>query len=233
MRDWCIKGFSLVELMVSMVILAAISVIGTAMYSIYMTKWDGEFGNAQHELSESRNLVLLHRPLQTITPIVTLSDDEEPELYFSGESDRLYGFTSQGLFSFSPAIFSLIVEENGEDTHLIYRELAVESNIPRFLGRDVEWQRSIPLMKGLRRVEINYFGWTSIEQKSMVNIDLTGGLRFEDYKTWFEVYQGSQRGLHPEKIRIDLIDANDVQNTLVVALTEKAEVQVSRYRNDF
>ena len=53
------KGFTLVEMLVSMVLLSMVLLIASSAYSMFSERWNGRLGHFNQSVAQAKNLILV------------------------------------------------------------------------------------------------------------------------------------------------------------------------------
>lgn len=223
------RGFSLIELLVTTVILGVIITIGNYAYSVYIQKWDGNVGSAEQALKDSQNLTYLHRTITGIIPYVVRNEQNQPRLQFAGQSTSLEGFTSKGVALDEAVHFKLQVEKRGRGYSLMYYETSAQNYINKGVQHDSNWSYIRELVSEVEALEIRYFGWPSIDVKSLTQTGFNNQAgESGSLQRWFANFDARVRGLHPDVVEITVTDEG-VSSQLTMPLGGKSELALLRY----
>ena len=85
------KGFTLIEMLVTMVLLSFIVLVGSSAYGMFAQKWSGEMGNFDKTVQGVRDLMLVQEVLDTMIPYVVSGSDNRPGIFFEGNQTGIVG----------------------------------------------------------------------------------------------------------------------------------------------
>lgn len=194
------KGFTLIELMISISILSLLLFTGSYSYSLMSERWNKELGQFSNSAQVTKNLDLVQRLLAGVSPFVVIDNKRKPSFFFIGASNSLLAVSKSGLFSNNyPEIFRLttIEKENGL-VDLIYQSESTENVLLTGTDQSVEFTKKIILFSDLDSVSFKYFGWKNIFVK---NNSSETGVR----KEWQNNYSGIDKQLMPDLFELVLV----------------------------
>ena len=196
------KGFTLVELMIASTILIMVMLVGTYAYSLFAKKWDEQLGNVNQAMWQIKELTLINSLLDGIVPLALFNQREGKGFYFIGEQQSLIAISLQGLVNQDqPVVFSLSLQLQGNENVLIYREASTSTNLILNTQQQIRYQHQLVLLKGLKNINFDYFGWPSFAVKARNSFEPSSrGPR----ASWYKKYNGQDAGLHPEKLTLSL-----------------------------
>ena len=85
-----LRGFTLVEMLVALVVLSLVIGISTYAYSLFARQWDGKLGRFEQAQAEYQRLEWLAAALQDTLPYVVRDDDGQIGFYFLGRDEPVY-----------------------------------------------------------------------------------------------------------------------------------------------
>ncbi|MEZ7206917.1 type II secretion system protein J [Pseudoalteromonas sp. DY56-GL79] len=192
------KGFTLVELLISITLLSLVMATGTFAYFQFASRWDKELGDFQQQAQTAKVVAQLEQVLKGVIPYVVRDKTGEPTFFFVGSESRLLAVTSNGLINGGPEIFRLVIQQNKNDFQLVYQAIALEQTILTSMEQSLDFSNSKVLLSNLQRADLSYFGWRDLTLKS----SRTPGTA----PNWFENYRSQERGLTPEYIKLNIDD---------------------------
>lgn len=226
----CQRGFTLIEILISLVILSMLVTLAGSAYSLYIDRWQDNLGDFQQQLSETRGTMLVDQALQNVFPFVVENSEEaqrnSPELglFFFGEEKRLEAIVGSGVFNYAnAAIFKLI--KDGDS--LVYFERSTADVLLLKADQDFEYTRKLVYTDNVESVRFRYYGWPSYQQK----LDFISGNSSTDSRQWFTQYYGAERGLLPERIELTVTTAHN-QWQLLYAVADGSDNIMGKYFND-
>ena len=196
-----IKGFSLVELLVSMVLLSILVMLSTYSYLQFSRYWDGRLGNFDQAFSRLRNGWLLDDVLRNVHPYVVKNSETIPKFYFEG---NLNGFVAVSVESLSEvdtvAVVRLSLIQNADLTFdLIYEEAPMKFATLGQLTEQPNFLPPVTLLSDLNNAQFNYYGTQKPKNDSQA-IDNT------EVNEWTNVYNSAVTGYHPKKVSLRWVD---------------------------
>lgn len=191
------RGFTLVELLISMTILSMIMLLGSWSFSLFTSKWEGRLGHFSQSVSQAKDLILLSDIVSSIIPYVYLSSNK-PVYYFSATPTELYGVTQSAIFHpESPVAFKMTVETNDDASkYLLYQEakLGVISS-----KQGINYTHEKVLVEQAEDIHFAIYGWESVDKKMASEDPLSAqGLK----PLWREQYDSSESSLMPISVAI-------------------------------
>lgn len=225
MKTYSVKGFSLVELLVSMSILMMVLLIGTLSYNQYSQYWNKELGDFDQQIKEAKDFSFIYHILRNIRPHMIKDNTDKWFHYFEGGNTLLRSVTAESISSpGSAAIFELKIETESDSTKITYQEKPIVS--APFLSRGqvggYTFRRTIELK--ISNFLFEYYGWKHSDEffSSQENRDIS--------QSWFGLYSGEDTLLTPSKIRVSF--ANDLgQTSLLVPVDHFIPEHIQFYSN--
>ena len=215
-----LRGFSLLEMLVAVVVLSMVIGISTYAYSLFMRQWDGHLGRFDESQAQYQRLEWLATALQDTLPYLVRDDKNELGLYFLGRDEGLTSVTMSPIFGVGePALIRVFREPEDSGTwRLVYEEAPFAGNVLAHADQRMEFRHRLVIARGLPRPEFRYFGWADLQSSMNLEDSLSTG------RAWFDEYDGLRRQFHPEKIELGL--GNDVA---VFEVPVRADALVTTY----
>lgn len=218
------KGFTLVELLISLVILSSVIVLASSAYSLYMSRWEGNFGRFTETSNNARNLTLLTKIITSTRPYIVRNQQSVPNYFFEGEPKSVLAISGA---SFADPDESALYKlewllKNGE-WELQYSEVSTLHswlNNPKSEG---EWTTPIIIMTSITEPAISYFGWATQSDFSNSN---------REQRDWFEEYSAEVRKVMPEWLRITYGQQGEERMTITFPLLKWDPQYLARFRDD-
>lgn len=226
------QGFSLIELMVAMIIMSSITLIGSSAYALFIKNWDGNVGQAEKLMLESQHYQFLYRVVKSISPYVAISEGENVSLVFNGQIEMIFSAASQGIFTEGKVFFSLQVVGPVGDKKLRYYEKSLSGSTINPFNEEVLWDFEYDLLRNVNDISFQFFGWQSLEHKAQDYIEFSTQNIRSDAQAWYDNYDSAERGLHPDLVVINLVNRDGSFESLEVVLPQKAELFMSRFRDE-
>lgn len=215
-----LRGFSLLEMLVAVVVLSMVIGISTYAYSLFMRQWDGHLGRFDESQAQYQRLEWLATALQDTLPYLVRDDKNELGFYFLGRDEGLTSVTMSPIFGVGePALIRVFREPEDSGTwRLVYEEAPFAGNVLAHADQRMEFRHRLVIARGLPRPEFRYFGWADLQSSMNLEDSLSTG------RAWFDEYDGLRRQFHPEKIELGL--GNDVA---VFEVPVRADALVTTY----
>ncbi|MGR6840817.1 PulJ/GspJ family protein [Aliivibrio wodanis] len=199
------NGFTLVEMLVSMVILSSVIVIATQAYKQFIVNSERFSTKYRSVLADTQKRELVFERLdQTILYIANKRDlfgNSTQSIYWQGYKNSLLSVTKISLQNPNKAAVFKLYQNEGE---LIYCEKVIDSWLPQ-IGKEPEGlcDYSLSILSNLESVQFSYFGWKDAFQK-MEGMNAKYFNNFSAKKTWFKRYDSIEAELLPEWIALDI-----------------------------
>lgn len=212
------KGFTLIEMLVSMVILSGVILLSTSSYSLYITKWGDNFGKFNQVLERSKNIELLTKVLVNTRSYV-FNDKGVYKYYFESTPRKVLAITES---SFSDpeegALYKLELEETEEGaTELTYQEVNTQRSWLIVPNQEKEWTEKRVIMTFPKEVNFQVFGWGSRDDANNYNQI--------QYK-WHDDFNAAERSVMPEKLKI--VDSN-IESEYIFSFLDKGTRYLTIY----
>jgi len=221
------KGFTLVEMLVSMVLLSMVLLIASNAYSLFSDRWNGRLGHFNQSVTQARQIVLVQEALKSIVSYVVTNEKDQAKLYFEGNRNGFVAVTLRSLFSpGKAAVMRLQVTQNVDFTYaLSYQESSMEDQLLITAKQSLNFSEPIVLFDNLTAINFQYFGWPSTQSKQWT---IDSNMPQPQPPTWFEEYNSLAINLQPEQI---LVTFGSVQGdfTLQTKLTNSVPGVLTSY----
>ena len=218
-------GFTLIEMLVTLVLLSAIVLVGSSSYSIFSKRWDGQLGKFDRTLQDVRDLMLVESVLDSLIPYVTYDQSETPVLYFEGNRNGFVSVSEKSVFSEKiPAVVRFSVVQNDDlSFDVIYEEWPMEDNVLRSTYQKFNFDRPIKLFESVKSPTFEYFGWKSV-------VDREGLLDDRNLMpaTWLPSLNSLEAGLLPERIRLTFYH-NDIYSEINTTINTPRSNLLTRF----
>jgi len=217
------KGFTLIELMISISILTMLLFTGTYSYSLMSDRWNKELGQFSHSAKEAKHLALLQSLLEGVQPFVVVDKEKKPSFFFIGDNTSLLAISRAGFFNTPfPEIFRLttVEKENGK-VDLVYQSISTESFLLTGTEQNINFSKQIILFSDLDKVSFRYYGWSHLTEKTSIEFP-------KKKPQWFQRFSGIDKQLMPQQYQLTLIKS-DQRLSIPVTLELKPERWLSPY----
>ena len=101
------SGFTLIEMLVTVVLLSALILIGSFSYAQFSKLWNVQVNDFDIKLEHARNSILINEVLDSLLPYVVYDVNDEPSIYFEGNRNGFVGVSKYK--TWQPFAISLII----------------------------------------------------------------------------------------------------------------------------
>jgi len=194
-----LKGFSLLEMLVSIVVLSMVIGISTYAYALFIRQWDGHLGRFDEAQARYQRLEWLAAALEDTLPYIVRDDAGVPGFYFLGRDEGLTLVTMSPIFGVGePALIRVFREPEEDAWKLVYEEAPFAGTLLAHSDQPMEFRHRLIIARGLPQPVFRYFGWADLQSRF-------GAEETPDtVRLWFDEYDGLRRYFHPEKIELRL-----------------------------
>lgn len=223
-------GFTLIELMVSLVLLSMVILIGSSAFSMFSSRWDGRLGKFSQSVSQARNMILVEEALSSIIPYVTFDEKNNPQLYFEGNRNGFVAVTLRPVFSPDQAAVIRIqaIQQADLSFKLSYQEWPMEEGLLVNSQQEIPFNAPLVLFSDLKQVDFSYFGWRSLKDRDWTPDSLAPS---REPKDWLNNYNSLTIGLQPEKVAIEF-QGDKAKHSIFAELIAQQNNLLSLYNND-
>ena len=198
------KGFTLIEMLVSMTLLSLLLLLSTTAYSFFSQKWNGRLGHYNQTLSDAKNLVIMQNVVKSVVPYVVLDNETNPVLYFEGNRNGFVAVANSSIYQpHLPAVVRLQVTQNADFTYVLsYQEAVMDKRLLVELKQPLSFTQPLVLLENIQDIQFEYFAYPSRDDKYWTTENSTGE---RGTPVWFESLDSVTRGVHPEQIKISIL----------------------------
>jgi prepilin-type N-terminal cleavage/methylation domain-containing protein len=195
------KGFTLVEMLVSMVLLSMVLLIASSAYSSFSSRWDGRLGHFNRTAMQAKQLILVQEALNSIIAYAVTNETAEAKLYFEGNRNGFVAVTLRSIFNpENAAVMRLQLVQNPDFSYqLIYQESAMVEQLLVKSNQSLNFSQPIVLFDNLSKVDFQYFGWLTRTGKYWT-IDSASAQ--PEPPAWYDEYNSLAINLQPEQVKI-------------------------------
>ena len=221
------KGFTLVELLVTMSLLAMIVLIGSSAFGLFGQRWDGRLGHFDATVHHAQNVLLVQDVLSSLMPYVTYNRVGKPVIYFEGNRNGFVAVSSRSIFNDEEfAVVRFSVSQNTDFSYnVLYEEAAMRDNELLSLSQPLIFSSPMILFESVTDPEFQYFGWANA--RGMASSD-------DSVRTppqWLESYNAVQALFAPLKVSLRFSSSNG-QYQIYSRVASAAAGLLSRYKSD-
>jgi prepilin-type N-terminal cleavage/methylation domain-containing protein len=202
-------GFTLIEILLSMVILSSVIFVGSLSFSVYSEKWQSGIGDFDAVYAESRNLILLQKMFVGASNYIIKNEKDDVAYFFEGTSERLVFVSNNPIYNpASPAVVSLHIETSSDGKqNLVYSEYSFEEQLLLHENQTLKKDFSIVLLSR-ENIRFNFFGWETKEQ----HVASYDGEDF--HPDWQKTYDGDVSGMLPLAVSIIWLNSEPIIFTI-------------------
>lgn len=224
------QGFTLIELMVSLVLLSMVILIGSSAFSMFSARWDGRLGKFNQSVNQARNMILVEEALSSIIPYVTFDDSDNPQLYFEGNRNGFVAVTLRPVFSPGQAavIRFQAIQQADLTFKLSYQEWPMAEGVLVNSQQEIPFNTPLVLFSNLQQVNFSYYGWRSLKDRDWTPDSQNSNRRS---KSWSNNYNSLNIGLQPEKIAVEF-QSSHAKQSITAELIAQPKNLLSQYSND-
>lgn len=223
------QGFTLIEVLVSTLILVMVIGVAITALSSFMGLWEKSDKLFSNTFDSARHRILLRNSFESIYEYYitdksnkTWSDTKyEYFPFFKGDSNSIEFITLSSVFHHdAPAVGMFYVKRNNSGSFdLIYKEADLEKFYIKYADDKINYSKQITLYQNLDEVRIRYYG---VVDKSF-NPDT---MQITRISRWESSFFGKNRNCLPNRIEIRIKSEKTGAKTLLYYV--KAE---NRYKN--
>lgn len=208
-------GFSLVELLVSMVLLSTIVLLASYSFSQFSRYWDGRLGNFDQSFTDLRNSWVLEDIVSSVHPYGVLNETGSARFYFEGNINGFIAVASESISQKDlPAVVRLSLVQNSDQSFdLIYEEAPMREGVLTGLTSQIDFYEPVILFSGLVDPTFSYYG---PEPRREQRGDLDMGQR----DVWAQTYNSAVTAKHPKQIRFQWTRENGKTDTWQLPLIQ-------------
>jgi prepilin-type N-terminal cleavage/methylation domain-containing protein len=216
-----VNGLSLIELLISISILAAITALTSYFFSFAGNLWKDRDDSFQSSFDRYRRIDLLNLAISNSLPWVVRKKEGDFGFYFLGRDEGLTLVTGSPIFNPGyPAVIRIFRESSTDGKwRLVYEEASLSDIRPFTADTVLPFKNRLIVADGLTEVSFRYFGYASLAASIS---DETS--QAANKKEWLSDFDGLLRSYHPEKIEIGLNGS-----AVVFSLPVKAASLVSQF----
>lgn len=214
------RGFTLIEVLVTGMIIASIVALSFFSLNVYMNEWEqGRLSNLD-AIEAFRRRQLVDTALESVWEYIVTDPMAEREgkfySYFSGTTQSAAFVTTSPVFGRSPIAAARIRLEPASDpdhTLLVYEEAPFDRFYLHYGDDPIVYARSIELPLTGTELRFRYFGLLEVKYLLEEN-------RLEEINGWQESFDGRRKGATPQ--RIEIVSDRKKMPSPIYAFTVKA-----------
>lgn len=220
-----VAGFTLIEMLVTMSILAMVVLAGSSAFGFFAQRWDGSLGNFDRSMTNSKNLMLVQEVLDNLIPYMAYDSKNQPSVYFEGNRNGFVAVSSRSLFKQNRmAVVRFSVKQNLDLTfNVLYEEWPMEDDVLVYAKTAVPFLPPLVLFHSVESADFQYFGWPDRLSKSG-----NGGDQVPQPPSWHGGLNAVASMVAPLKVRLKF-NFEDNPYILISSLAEQPSNLISKY----
>lgn len=227
------KGFTLIELMIASSLLMLVMYSGYFGYSLYTSSWQKRTDLFWQQTQKGLAFNSLARMLESISPYVIESDNNQPAIYFHAQRDFAMFVTESPIFSDTKSVVMLSFETINGVLALTYREKNLANQLLLKQSDTMDWQHRVILLDNLKSGQFKYFGFDLLSKAAGYYDDpLADATNLENTKVspeWYESHKLEVVRTLPLKLAVIIEHDEGVLSNFEIALPEHAHRKLFRY----
>ena len=192
-------GFTLIEMLVTMSILAMVVLAASSSFGFFAQRWDGSLGNFDRSMTNSKNLMLVQEVLDNLVPYMTYDSENRPSVYFEGNRNGFVAVSSRSLYRRNRmAVVRFSVKQNSDLTYnVLYEEWPMEDDVLIYARTAVPFLPPLVLFHSVASADFQYFGWS--DRLSKIG---NGGDQLPQPPSWHKDLNAVASMVAPVKVRL-------------------------------
>lgn len=194
------KGFTLVELLITMAIMALIMAIAGFNYNQYSQFWHKRLGNFDQQQAQMRGKLQLRDALNAMAPYIVKNSNGDWVYYFLGREEGLTFISYAPIFAQEGGTSVVrVFREPQQDGNfrLIYEEAPLSPVSLMRVDQVLNFKYRLVIADDLPEINFSYYGWPNVESKYIKeNSSIVSA-------TWSNSYDGAETKLQPDKVKIE------------------------------
>lgn len=226
-------GFTLVEILLTMVILSMVMLSATYAYNYISQNWQRNQQLYERDLTDYMSVTLVYRAITDTQPkmvrVGSLPEQSHFDVfsfYFLGRANGFTAYTNTSVQNPAyPAVYRLFSELDEQGTwQLVYEEAVLNKEPLRYAEQQLPFNFRLVLARHLAQLSFEYYGWQNLSTRLSQNAELMEELHEPE---WFAEYDGAERRQHPLTIQIHLdgfiwpIIVTDLTSELLMRVMEQ------------
>lgn len=211
------RGFTIIELLITLVILSLLVGLSTYSFSLFIKSWAGLGDQYLQSRQEAQRVDLLVQAIEGAIPWVVRDNSGDVGFYFLGRDNGFTMVTSTPIFSDTGnAVIRVFLEQDEarpDVKRLVYEEASLDGLVLLDSDQILPFSFRLIVLGGLSDSRFSYFGLISREVSGL------DGPQPEATSDWSEGFDGLVSRTHPSKVALVIDDIISVFD-----LPERADV---------
>ena len=224
-----VKGFTLVEVLITMALLSMIILIGSSAFGLFAKRWDGQLGKFDATMQNARNVMLVQEVLDSLVPYMAYDARGKPKIYFEGNRNGFVAVSSKSIYGRGGfAVVRFSVRQKADLAYqVIYEEWPMFDDVLRSIDQPIIFSSPLILFDSVTNPRFEYFGWADLEDK--VPRD---GITLPKPPSWLKNYNALAIGLSPLKAALRFTTPSGDLQAISILASEKPSL-LNGYRGRF
>ena len=220
-----VAGFTLIEMLVTMSILAMVVLAGSSAFGFFAQRWDESLGNFDRSMTNSKNLMLVQEVLDNLIPYMAYDSKDQPSVYFEGNRNGFVAVSSRSLYRQNRmAVVRFSVKQNSDLTfNVLYEEWPMEDDVLVYAKTTVPFLPPLVLFHSVASADFQYFGWLDRLSKTG-----NGGDQLPQPPSWHGGLNAVASRVAPLKVRLKF-NFEENPYILMSSLAEQPSNLISKY----
>ena len=220
------QGFTLIELLVTMSLLSMVILIGSSAVGLFGERWQGQLGNFDSRMRNTKNIVLVQDVLASLMPYVAYGPVGKPFIYFEGNRNGFVAVSSMSIYSHGDfAVVRFSVKQNLDLSYdVLYEEWPMKDDVFVSTHQKLEFSQPLVIFKSVTDPEFEYLGWPSVKSRTSVLDE-----NESPPPTWSASYNGLVAWFAPIKVRFSF-ESLEGEYSIISTLASERPGLLSRYK---
>lgn len=161
------KGFTLIEMLVSMSLLALVILVGSSGFALFSERWDGRLGKFERTMADARNLMLVQDAIASLVPYVAMDRAKRPNYYFEGNRNGFVAVSSNSVAApgHSAVVRLSVVQDEDLTFSATYEEWPMVRNVLTDTYQQIPFLEPLILFRQIQAPRFEYLGWESVSDR--------------------------------------------------------------------
>jgi prepilin-type N-terminal cleavage/methylation domain-containing protein len=212
-------GFTLLELLISVVILSMVIGLSTYSFSLFSGHWVSREYDQLKSQGDYQLFQLLDRSITACLPWIVRTSNGDTGFYFLGRAEGMTFVTAQPIVEVdAPAVVRIFREPDGPGRYkLVYEEASIAGLTLSDASQVLPFKNRIVIARNLSNLNFRFYGWSSSAARAEAMSAETGLV-----PGWQSTFDGLVGATHPDKLAIEIDEVtwtSDVPSTadLIIA----------------
>lgn len=195
------SGFTLIEMLISTVLLLMVLATANFAYSFFNQYWNGRLGHFDQTLFSARSMLQTQMAIESAIPYVVETEKKGTYgFYFLGRDEGLTLVSASPIFSNvanASAVVRIFREQTEDGFQLVYEEAPLDQQLLLSLDQELTFNYRIVMASHKEKIAFSYFGWPSREDRYALTPKPL-------LRRWFTEYDAAKTRMQPLKVKIEI-----------------------------